>query len=82
MDIRSEVKIMKADSPQMAALSLEVRNQALLAAADALLQEKEKIFAANQEDMAAAEQAGIPNAVMKRLKFDEHKLEDVLNGIR
>ena len=82
MDIRSEVKIMKADSPQMAALSLEVRNQALLAAADALLQEKEKIFAANQEDMAAAEQAGIPNAVMKRLKFDEHKLEDVLNGIQ
>ena len=82
MDIRSEVKIMKADSPQMAALSLEVRNQALLAAADALLKEKEKIFAANQEDMAAAEQAGIPNAVMKRLKFDEHKLEDVLNGIR
>lgn len=82
MDIRSEVKIMKEDSPQMAALSLEVRNQALLAAADALLKEKEQIFAANQEDMEAAEQAGIPNAVMKRLKFDEHKLEDVLNGIQ
>ena len=82
MDIRSEVKIMKEDSPQMAALSLEVRNQALLAAADALLKEKEQIFAANQEDMDAAEQAGIPNAVMKRLKFDEHKLEDVLNGIK
>ncbi len=82
MDIRSEVKIMKEDSPQMAALSLEVRNQALLAAADALLKEKEQIFAANQEDMDAAEQAGIPNAVMKRLKFDEHKLEDVLNGIQ
>ena len=82
MDIRSEVKIMKEDSPQMAALSLEVRNQALLAAAEALLKEKEQIFAANQEDMDAAEQAGIPNAVMKRLKFDEHKLEDVLNGIQ
>lgn len=82
MDIRSEVKIMKEDSPQMAALLLEVRNQALLAAADALLKEKEQIFAANQEDMEAAEQAGIPNAVMKRLKFDEHKLEDVLNGIQ
>ena len=82
MDIRSEVKIMKEDSPQMAALSLEVRNQALLAAADALLKEKEQIFAANQEDMEAAEQAGFPNAVMKRLKFDEHKLEDVLNGIQ
>ena len=82
MDIRSEVKIMKEDSPQMAVLSLEVRNQALLAAADALLKEKEQIFAANQEDMDAAEQAGIPNAVMKRLKFDEHKLEDVLNGIQ
>lgn len=36
MDIRSEVKKMKEDSPQMAALSIEVRNQALLAAAEAL----------------------------------------------
>lgn len=42
MDIRSEVKKMKEDSPKMAALSLETRNQALLAVAEALQQQKEK----------------------------------------
>ena len=39
MDIRSEVKKMKEDSPKMAALSLETRNQALLAVAEALQQQ-------------------------------------------
>lgn len=82
MDIRSEVKKMKEDSPQMAALSIEVRNQALLAAAEALLNAREEIFKANEEDIEAARDAGIPQAVMKRLKFDQHKLEDVIQGIR
>lgn len=82
MDIRSEVKKMKEDSPQMAALSIEVRNQALLAAAEALLNAREEIFKANEEDIEAARKAGIPQAVMKRLKFDQHKLEDVIQGIR
>lgn len=82
MDIRSEVKKMKEDSPQMAALSIEVRNQALLAAAEALLNAREEIFKANEEDIEAARETGIPQAVMKRLKFDQHKLEDVIQGIR
>ena len=69
MDIRSEVKKMKEDSPQMAALSMEVRNQALLAAAEALLKAREEIFQANEADMEAARESGIPQAVMKRLNF-------------
>ena len=80
MDIRTEVKKMKADSPIMAGLSQEVRNKALLGAAEALLDNKEKIFQANREDMEQAEQAGLGQAVLKRLKFDEHKLEDVIKG--
>lgn len=81
MDIRTEVKKMKKDSPLMAALSPETRNQALAAVAAALSAQKEEIFSANREDMEAAAQAGIAPAVMKRLKFDEHKLADVLAGI-
>ena len=81
MDIRTEVKKMKADSPIMAALSLETRNRALEAAAKALVEKKENIFRANKEDMEAAEKAGLGQAVLKRLKFDEHKLEDVIKGI-
>lgn len=82
MIIREEVKKMKADSSRMAALSLEQRNQALKAAAEALTAKKEEIFAANLEDMEAAKKAGIQQSVMKRLKFDQHKLEDVIKGIQ
>ena len=82
MDIRTEVRKMKEDSPIMAALPSETRNKALEAAGKALLENKEKIFQTNKEDMEAAEKAGLGQAVMKRLKFDEHKLEDVIKGIR
>ena len=82
MDIRTEVKKTKADSPVMAALSPETRNKALEAAAKALLENKEEIFRANREDMENAEKSGLGQAVMKRLKFDEHKLEDVIKGIQ
>ncbi|MEY8428800.1 glutamate-5-semialdehyde dehydrogenase [Lachnospiraceae bacterium 46-15] len=81
MDIRNEVRKMKEDSPAMATLSLEIRNQALTDAAAALAANREEIFAANRADMEAAEEAGIAPAVMKRLKFDEKKLADVIEGI-
>ena len=55
MDIRTEVKKMKEDSPVMAALPLKTRNGALEAAARALMENKEEIFRANREDMEAAE---------------------------
>lgn len=65
----------------MAALSLEIRNQALADAAAALTANREEIFAANRADMHAAKESGVAPAVMKRLKFDEKKLTDVIEGI-
>lgn len=81
MDIRNEVKKMKEDSPAMAALSLEIRNRALADTAAALTANREEIFAANRADMDAAKESGVAPAVMKRLKFDEKKLADVIEGI-
>ena len=80
MNIRNEVRKMKEDSPKMAALSLETRNQALKAAALALQEHKEEIFQANKEDMEAAKAAQVLPSVMKRLKFDEEKLKAVTEG--
>lgn len=82
MNMKEATKRMKQDSSKMAALSGEQRNKALEAVRVALLEKKEEIFLANEEDMKAAEEAGIAPAVMKRLKFDEHKLEDVTAGIQ
>lgn len=81
MSIRDEVRKMKEDAPFLAASSLAERNAALAAVKEGLLSHKEEIFAANQEDLAAAKEMNVAPAVMKRLKFDEGKLSDVLAGI-
>ncbi len=72
---------MKMAAPELAISCPEVRNNALLNVKEALLAGKEIIFEANNKDMDAAKENGIASAVMKRLKFDEHKLSDVCNGI-
>ncbi|MBR3326076.1 MAG: glutamate-5-semialdehyde dehydrogenase [Atopobiaceae bacterium] len=72
---------MKLESPVMAATSVEMRNDALARIREALLDQQEKIFAANAQDLEAAEKDGVPAAVVKRLRFDEHKLADVCAGI-
>ena len=81
MNMKEATKKMKQDSPKLAGLSEAQRNLALEKVKEALLLNKEMIFLENKKDMEAAEEMGIAPAVKKRLKFDEHKLMDVVNGI-
>lgn len=82
MDIREKAARMKAVSPFMSASSEEMRNQALQAIADAIENEKQQIIEENLKDMKNAEEKGIPAPVLKRLKFGDEKIADVLGGIR
>ena len=66
----------------LAASGAGVRNAALLAVADALEKSREAIFAANRQDIDQAKAEGIAAPVLKRLRFDEGKLADVLAGLR
>ena len=72
---------MKLQSPVMAATPPEMRNDALARIRQALLAHKDQIFAANAADLAAAEESGVADAIVKRLKFDEGKLAGVCEGI-
>ena len=53
----------------LALLSHRVRAEAIITAADALLREKANIFAANEEDCAAA--SNLPNPLLDRLRLSE-----------
>lgn len=81
MTVKENAKIMKLDSPKMAAMSIDARNNALKAAAKALFENRERIFEANMMDMKDGEAAGLMAPVLKRLKFDEAKLNGVIEGI-
>lgn len=80
-NINEITRQIKADSTQMSLLGGEIRNQALEAIAKALAESKEKIFAANKTDLEKAAAAGLASPIVKRLKFDEQKLSDVIAGI-
>ncbi len=72
----------KQASFTMALLDNKTKNDALEAVASALLANKEKIFEANKLDLERSEKEGLEGPLMKRLRFDEHKLNDVVDGIR
>ena len=80
-EMMAATRKMKADSYKMAALDISVRNKILAGIRKALQDNREEIFRANEKDLARAEEDGIAEAIKKRLKFDEHKLKDVLAGI-
>lgn len=81
MNLEKELLQMKSASPSMAASTLSMRNQTLLALADSLRSHAEEIFAANREDLAAAQRDKLSPALLSRLKFDEQKLQTSISGL-
>lgn len=81
MDYKTIAASVKRDSFNMATLSKDVRNNALLQITDALKQNKDLILAANQKDRERAENDCLPEPIVQRLKFDESKLEGCIFGI-
>lgn len=81
MDIREQAKFVKLASPKMAGSSEEQRNNALQAVVKALEERKEEIYAANKADLEQAAKDNVAAPIVKRLKFDEIKLRDVIAGI-
>ncbi|WP_331655508.1 glutamate-5-semialdehyde dehydrogenase [Aminipila sp.] len=71
----------KNASFKMANLEEQIRNNALAAISKALCENKETIFKENAEDLAKAKTDNLPPPIINRLKFDEHKLHDILSGI-
>ena len=70
----------KVDSFTLAALPGEKRDAALTAIAEALEAEKAALFAANGQDLEDGKT--MPAPILGRLKFDDHKLDSCLAGIR
>ena len=63
------------------AIGTETKNRALTAIANALHKNSGKIVAANKKDLEAAKKARLAEPLLKRLLFDEKKIEEVIAGI-
>ena len=63
-------------------LSTDEKNRLLLKMADCLEEDKAGIFAANEKDIAAAKEAGIPAAMVDRLTLTEGRFASMVEGVR
>lgn len=86
MDFIQIAKDAKEASLKIADISTELKNKALLKIADEIEAYKEKVFEANKQDLKAAEElvnkGEITKSTFNRLKLDESKMRDMLQGIR
>jgi glutamate-5-semialdehyde dehydrogenase len=76
----------KAVAGTLAALSPAIKNKALLAIADSLSDQRERILAENRRDLQAAkalvESGRLAESLYRRLKLDEQKISEIVNGFR
>jgi len=71
----------KEASIKLAGAGTELKNKALAQIAESLKHRKEEIIKANRADLLRSEEENLPAPLLKRLKFDEAKIEDVVDGI-
>lgn len=69
-------------SLQMASLTNEEKNIALLAIAQELEKNREKIILANEADLKKAVEDKLSAPLLKRLKFDDEKITVAIKGIK
>jgi glutamate-5-semialdehyde dehydrogenase len=81
MGIAETAKQAKKASIQLATVETGVKNAALAEIAKALKQRSDEIISANKKDLADAEKNKLSPPLLKRLKFDENKIADVVAGI-
>ncbi len=81
-ELESKARAAKAASRQLARLSTEVKNKALLNIAEGLLAHKDEILKANAADYEAAEASGLDAAMLDRLMLNQARLEGMARDVR
>lgn len=71
----------KEASRRLALVPTTVKNDALLAMAAALRKEIKSILVANRKDLARAKDKGYKDSFIDRLKLDEKRIKDMVNGL-
>ena len=81
-EIRTQAEAAKAAYYQLASLRSDVRNRALHAMADALMQHTESILHENAADVAEAKVAGTRASYLDRLRLDAKRMEAMSEALR
>ena len=81
-DLIETGKAAKRASRNVALLSTEEKNRALIAIADALVDNADRWLAANAEDLTEAEKSGMSDSLLDRLRLTRARIEGISDGVR
>ncbi len=86
MDFIEIAKNAKEAGLKISALNVKIKNDALNCIAKSFEEHKQEIFDANKQDLENAktlvEEGKISNSTYNRLKLDENKMRDMIQGVR
>ncbi len=82
MDIQTIAALAKTASIRLAGIHADVKNRALSAVAQSLDQHRKEIVSANRADMERAEKEKLSAPLLKRLKFDDGKIDEAIAGLQ
>lgn len=81
-ELKAYAQAARAAARALSAASPRAKNTALLAIAAKLEAQQEALFAANHQDLEAAQAAGLSKAKLDRLRLDEKVLRDLRTGLQ
>lgn len=81
-DVHAAARRARVAARDLARLTADTKNTALLAAADALIAATDSIIAANADDLQRARTAGIGDAMLDRLALDAGRIGGIAAGLR
>ena len=80
--VEEKARAAKTASVALRTLSSDIKNQSLLAMADALISRQDEIFAANAKDLEAGNARGLSSALLDRLKLNPGRVAAMADGCR
>lgn len=82
MDMVQAATLAKRASINLASEKEDRKNNALQLMAEMLIENRHEIIRRNREDLERSKKENLPEPLLKRLKFDEKKISDVVEGIK
>ncbi len=82
MEMKQAASLAKQASIACAPLSGEVKNKALLAISQALMDHQDEIVEQNRLDLEQSEKESLSMPLIKRLKFDREKIKHAVEGLK
>ncbi len=81
MEMKEVARQVKEASIRLAATRTELKNEALFLIARSLLERLDEIIEANEKDLQRSKRENLSPPLLKRLKFDQEAVADVVDGI-